>query len=265
VDKQERRAVGPATPFADAAAAAAATVDALEELGCGRWELADARLDDLTDDEHLIVPILVPDGGLLALRATPSRSGTTMAEGALDAVLHSARMLSSLLAANQQAEQWRARAIKAEAESLTDELTGLLNARGWQRALQRESARCDRYRLEAVIAVIDLDGLKAVNDTEGHLGGDLLLRSAAQQLTNTVRASDVVARLGGDEFGVLAVDYEGPLPDVLLNRLRSVLADNDIPASCGAAVYRPGDLVRSVFEAADANMYSVKNSNRSTN
>ncbi|MEY2450043.1 MAG: diguanylate cyclase, partial [Acidimicrobiaceae bacterium] len=190
-------------PFADVAEAAAATIEALDSLGFGRWEIVDARLDDLTDVEHLLVPILVPDGGLLALRAVPPHALGGLSERGPEAVVYAGRMLATVFAANKQADQWRERATKAEAESLTDELTGLLNARAWWRALRREAARCDRYRLDAVVAVIDLDELKMVNDTHGHLGGDLLLRSAAQQLTRTLRASDIVARIGGDEFGVL--------------------------------------------------------------
>ena len=137
-----------------------------------------------------------------------------------------------------------------------------MNTRAWWRALARESARCDRYQLTLVIAVIDLDELKLVNDSQGHLGGDLLLRSAAQQLTAAVRASDLVARIGGDEFAVLAVDYEAPLPDLLLQRLRSNLAANGIRASCGAAVYHPGDAIENAFKSADENMYAAKMSNR---
>jgi diguanylate cyclase (GGDEF)-like protein len=262
VEEPEHRAFGPATPFADTTEAITATVEALELLGLGRWEVVDARLDDLTDVEHLLVPILVPDGGLLALRATPTHGRAAISEGGPNAVLYAARMLSTLFAVNKQVEHWRERATKAEAESLTDELTGLLNARAWWRALQREAARCDRYELEAVVAVIDLDELKIVNDTHGHLGGDLLLRSAAQQLTSTLRASDVVARIGGDEFGVLAVDYEGPVPDLLLNRMRASLEANDIRASCGAAVYHPGDVMDNVFKTADANMYVAKSAGR---
>jgi diguanylate cyclase (GGDEF)-like protein len=260
-DEPDGRMPGSAIPFADATAAATSTLEMLESVGLGAWEIVDARLDDLSDVEHLLVPILLPDGALWALRAAAPHP-PTLAAGALDAVLYAARMLSSLFAAHHQSDHWRARAVKAETESLTDELTGLLNARGWQRALQRESARCDRSQLNAVIVVIDLDELKLTNDTQGHLGGDLLLRSAAQQLTSALRATDIVARIGGDEFGVLAVDYEAPVPDLLLGRLRSVLASSDVRASCGAAVYRPGDDVNRVFRSADEQMYAAKRTAR---
>lgn len=255
------RAAGPAAPFADALEACAATVEALERLGFGQWQIVDASLDDLADTERLLLPLLMPDGQLLALRAT-SAQADGLADGSLDAVLYTARMLSTVFAANKRAKQWAERATKAEAESLTDDLTGLMNGRGWWRGLARESARCDRYKLSAVIAVVDLDDLKMVNDTQGHLGGDLLLRSAAQHLTEAVRASDVVARIGGDEFGVLAVDYEGPLPDLLLERLRSNLEANGIRASCGAAVYHQGDVIDNVFKLADEDMYAAKSERR---
>jgi diguanylate cyclase (GGDEF)-like protein len=256
VDEVVVRTVGPATPFGDSSEACDATIDALERLGFGRWEIVDAQLDDLADTERLLLPMLMPDGQLLALRACSVSDAS--ADTSLDTVVYAARMLSTLFAANKRASQWLERATKAEAESLTDDLTELPNARAWWRALARESARCDRYELSAVVAVIDLDDLKLVNDTQGHLGGDLLLRSTAQQLTAALRTSDLVARIGGDEFAVLAIDYDGPLPDLLLERLQSSLDLQGIRASCGAAVYQPGDSVDNVFKTADGNMYAAK-------
>lgn len=260
MDDVEGRAAGPATPYENPAEACRATVDALDRLGLGRWEIVDAQLDDLTNDEHLLLPMLMPDGQLLALRAAAAHPEAN--DSSLDTVVHAARMLSTLFAANKRANQLLERATRAEADSLTDELTGLMNTRAWWRALARESARCDRYQLSAVIAVVDLDELKLVNDSQGHLGGDLLLRAAAQHLSAAVRTSDLVARIGGDEFAVLAVDYEGPLPDLLLQRVRSTLAASGIRASCGAAVYQPGDAIENTFKTADENMYAVKTTNR---
>jgi len=260
--ESEHELVGPAVPFVDRADAASATVDTLANLGLGVWDLVDARLVDLADAEHLLVPILLPDGALLALRARGSLSHATLGEGDLATVLYAARMLSTVLSAHQTIDHWRDRAAMAEAESLTDELTGLRNARAWRRALHREAARCDRHQLDAVIVFVDLDELKLVNDTQGHLGGDLLLRSVAEQLTHALRGSDIVARIGGDEFGVLAVDYEGPIPDLLLERLRSSLADQDILASFGAAIYHAGDDIDDVVRAADTNMYADKAARR---
>ncbi len=86
-----------------------------------------------------------------------------------------ARLLATVLAADLQLDEVRRRAERAEAEALLDPLTGLVNRRGWQMLLDREEQRCRRYGTVASVLVIDLDGLKTVNDTQGHAAGDALL------------------------------------------------------------------------------------------
>ena len=90
-----------------------------------------------------------------------------------------------------------------------DPLLEILNRRGFERELKRSLAYLQRYKGEAALLFIDLDGFKAVNDRYGHAAGDALLKAVAQQLVGHVRASDAVARLGGDEFGVLLWNFLG--------------------------------------------------------
>ncbi len=90
-----------------------------------------------------------------------------------------------------------------EARADIDPLLDILNRRGFERELKRSLAYLQRYKGEAALLFLDLDGFKAVNDRHGHAAGDALLKAVAQELVKHVRASDVVARLGGDEFGVL--------------------------------------------------------------
>ena len=169
-----------------------------------------------------------------------------------------ARLVATLLAADASAVKMSEKAARAEKESATDELTGLGNARAWWRMLSREAARCDRFGLVAVVAVIDLDELKRVNDEHGHLAGDEMLRLTADTLSKAVRAEDFVARLGGDEFGVLAVEYEAPGPERLIERLRGELDAADVRASIGAHLYEPGVRINDVFHQADLKMYEAK-------
>ncbi len=89
-----------------------------------------------------------------------------------------ARLISTVLGAEQRVDQTRRRAERAEAEALMDPLTGLVNRRGWELLLDREEQRCRRYGALASVLIIDLDGLKAVNDTAGHAAGDAVLRTA---------------------------------------------------------------------------------------
>lgn len=130
----------------------------------------------------------------------------------------------------------------------TDELTGLWNRRGYF-----EQARLN-WPGEGPIAVgfVDLDGLKRVNDTEGHHAGDALIRRTATLLVNGLRTTDVVARLGGDEFavfspGLSAADLHARLSGAVGRR-----------ASVGTAdVSDPGLLPDALLDA-DAQMYDAK-------
>ena len=87
-----------------------------------------------------------------------------------------------------------------------DVLTGLRNRRGWNEAMIAELARHARTRRPAVLMLVDVDNLKAVNDTHGHAAGDAVLRSVAGVLASCTRDIDTPARYGGDEFGVLLAE-----------------------------------------------------------
>ncbi|HUA05768.1 MAG TPA: GGDEF domain-containing protein [Solirubrobacteraceae bacterium] len=89
------------------------------------------------------------------------------------------------------------------AAALTDALTGILNRRGFTEAAERELARASRYERPFVLAYVDVRGLKSVNDTEGHLMGDELIKTVAGLMKESARADDVVGRIGGDEFALL--------------------------------------------------------------
>lgn len=91
------------------------------------------------------------------------------------------------------------------AESLADRdtLTPTLNRRAFMRELHRTMSEVERYKAQAAVLYVDLDGFKAVNDGFGHAAGDAVLKHIARQLVDSVRESDVVGRLGGDEFGII--------------------------------------------------------------
>ena len=91
----------------------------------------------------------------------------------------------------------------------TDPLTGLANQRTFGRILELELARAARQGSDIAIAIFDVDGLSAVNDTAGHEAGDDVLRAVASVLAESVRLVDTVARYGGDEFVVIAPGSAG--------------------------------------------------------
>ena len=156
------------------------------------------------------------------------------------------------------------RAEKLELRASTDPLTGLLNRRGWDRVLAREQGLCRRHGLSAEVVVVDLDGLKELNDAYGHEAGDAMIMRAATYIFSAVRAHDSVCRLGGDEFVVLAVGAEGEgLP--VGARVDLILQEADIAASVGSALSQGSDAsLIDAWRTADLRMYRAKQRRRSS-
>ncbi|MCP5365901.1 MAG: GGDEF domain-containing protein [Hyphomicrobiales bacterium] len=154
--------------------------------------------------------------------------------------------------------------------ALTDELTGLLNRRGFLAELQRTLAAAGRAGGDAVLVYIDLDGFKAVNDACGHAAGDAVLRHVAALLADNVRAGDCVGRLGGDEFAVL-LTRDGDMDDggarAQVARLDAVLNNAVVAhggrtirvrASLGTRRVAPQEHAEAILAGADDAMYRQK-------
>jgi len=184
--------------------------------------------------------------------------------GALEVAIARHRAEAELLHRERALVQY-ARSLRTR--SLEDELTGLYNRRGFL-ALSRHLLKASqRHQRACALLFIDLDGLKRVNDSQGHAAGDQLIRDLAGILMSTFRKSDVVARLGGDEFVVLSVESESAGGASALSRLRTALREhNAIPGvtpiaiSVGVAVPDPEipESVDSLLKRADAEMYKEK-------
>jgi len=134
-----------------------------------------------------------------------------------------AQVITTHLAHEEVIEDTRRRAERAELESRTDPMTGVLNRRGWELAMQQEQARIARTGSAAAVVLVDLDGLKRINDTEGHDAGDALIRRLARVLSTQVRARDVVGRLGGDEFAMLLGGIDHNMAAQVVDRIRGAL------------------------------------------
>jgi diguanylate cyclase (GGDEF)-like protein len=111
------------------------------------------------------------------------------------------------------------------AAALTDALTGVLNRRGFTEAAERELARASRYHRPFVLAYVDVRGLKTVNDTEGHLMGDELIKTVADLMKESARADDVVGRIGGDEFALLLGEQTAESAEPVVRRIRARVAE----------------------------------------
>jgi diguanylate cyclase (GGDEF)-like protein len=158
---------------------------------------------------------------------------------------------------------------RAEALSVTDDLTSLYNSRYLNQVLRRESKRASRNGQSLSLLFIDLDGFKAVNDAHGHLCGSRALVEAAAVIRVSARETDVVARFGGDEFAVLLPDTGAPGALAVGERIRERLAAHQflavdgleirLTASVGVATLPDAaNSSEDLMHAADAAMYRVK-------
>jgi diguanylate cyclase (GGDEF)-like protein len=168
-----------------------------------------------------------------------------------------------------------ARAEKTEGElrylADHDSLTGLLNRRSFRAKLDRYVSFSARYGGQGAVMIIDIDGLKAVNDEFGHQTGDNLIRRVSAALRERVRDTDIVARLSGDEFAVLIpqTDTDGALQ--LGEDLRAEVAEGFSAAEAGKATISVGITMfggkrdigsEAVLAAADEAMYRAKEDGR---
>jgi diguanylate cyclase (GGDEF)-like protein len=152
--------------------------------------------------------------------------------------------------------------------SLIDELTGLLNRRGFLTVAQQTLNLAQRLEGPLLLVFADLDGMKAINDTLGHREGDRALIDAAEILRKTYRDSDIIARLGGDEFTVLAMGTSIKDAAVLARRLQSKIdAQNTrghrsyhLSISVGVVPYdaKEPQPIADLLARADAAMYDNK-------
>lgn len=169
-----------------------------------------------------------------------------------------ARLLMSILECDMQKMEAQRRAERSEQEALSDGLTGLYNRRAWDNLLMQEELRCGQYGYSAAVFVIDLDNLKQINDTLGHIAGDNLLKKTAQCLKDVLREQDVVARIGGDEFVIMAIESDEKAAIEIARRLQAALTIAQIPASLGFDVRHPIHGIIHAWNHADRKMYVHK-------
>ncbi len=141
-----------------------------------------------------------------------------------------------------------------------DKLTGVANRRAWDTRVEDEIRRAARAQWTLTIAMIDIDNLKTVNDTQGHAAGDRLLIACATAWSDAIRDSDFLARLGGDEFGLLLPDCDASAAGVVIERLRAATPAG-IQFSAGIA--ERGNATAEVWtQRADEALYRAKSDGR---
>lgn len=151
--------------------------------------------------------------------------------------------------------------------ALLDELTDLYNRRGFLLIAQERLAGVLRRRTPAVLAYLDLDGMKRINDTRGHEAGDRALAQLAEAMRRSFRSCDVLGRIGGDEFAAFAEDAGRADTLLMESRLRHRLATTmgeSLDVSIGWAILdpeRPASL-QELLGHADRSMYVAKRRSR---
>jgi diguanylate cyclase (GGDEF)-like protein len=201
-------------------------------------------------------------GALIGVDVGRARRLPAMTEGLADALARLVEPAAYALANS-------VRVARAEALSVTDDLTQLYNSRFLNDALRKESKRAMRSGWPLSLLFIDLDGFKKINDAYGHLLGSRALIDAAGIIKSCSRETDIVARFGGDEFAILLPETGSEGAQMVARRLRDrmarhvFLADsssgNRVTASIGVATMPDAaDTAERLLQAADAAMYRVK-------
>lgn len=162
------------------------------------------------------------------------------------------------------AEAQRTLADEARAIASRDELTGLARRWRFDEELERQVSQSSRYGRTAALIMIDVDGLKVVNDTSGHLSGDRVLRYIAAQMVSTLRPADIAARIGGDEFAIILPEVDLGAAESIADRLVALSKTPELrgvpQTSISVGVMKidgslcPAELV----ELADIAMYDAK-------
>ncbi len=236
----------------------------------GSWGDSDAA-KALGIQTYVSTPVRLEDGTLYGTLCAASARQLPLADDARRAL----QMFSRLIGQQLERERLLGRLQEANAalaaSALVDPVTGLPNRRALMQELTRRIAHCQRQHEALVVAFIDLDGFKAINDRHGHDAGDRFLSAMGRTLASALRADDFAARLGGDEFVVVGTVAHAEGPD-------SIAAFGDRLAECTRRRFDLGEVAvdyagasvgvvvagddrpapDALIARADAAMYAVK-------
>jgi diguanylate cyclase (GGDEF)-like protein len=147
--------------------------------------------------------------------------------------------------------------------AVLDPLTGLYNRRSGEQRLAEEISRSHRHARPLTVLLLDLNGLKAINDSFGHPAGDQMIKQFAELLQKAIRGSDVAVRMGGDEFLAVLPECKPAEVHLVLGRLKGKKTDFDghtidLEFSAGWTDYITGEAPEEMLKRADAALYSNK-------
>ncbi len=181
------------------------------------------------------------------------------------------RIIAYAASAEQHITEQQQRIQELEALSTTDELTGLHNRRGLQEFMTRTLATARRHGEEGIVAFLDLNDFKEINDRFGHNTGDIALQKLAENIQRNLRSSDFVARIGGDEFVFVLTRTNAENGRARALAIQREISAASIPArgrkiflkaSMGVVPYTGDSSYRDLMNAADKAMYDNKKANK---
>lgn len=177
--------------------------------------------------------------------------------------------LDLLLARARTLLDFKAYLDTCEEAAFTDHLTGLANRRRFERQLEREVARTQRYSHPFCLMILDIDNFKDINDTYGHEAGDEVISRIARTLREGTRGIDLAARIGGEEFGIILTETDLERAVEVAERLRLAIKGMEISGvrqitgSFGVAEYpSAAESARELLASADVAMYKAKAAGR---
>ncbi len=225
------------------------------------------------DVEVVVYNALLGGDRYLRVSATPLRHDNGAIAGAVAVASDISDEKETHLALRAQARTLMQLNRQLELLATRDNLTGVLNHRGFGERLDEAVARARRFTRDVALLLIDVDRFKDINDAHGHPAGDAVLVAIADRLQSGVRAVDAVGRLGGDEFAILMPETNRAGAMVLARRLQQAMR---IPVPIAPGVVIPvtvsvgvatlsgesADRAGGLLQAADAALYLVKRSGR---
>ncbi|MDP9140082.1 MAG: sensor domain-containing diguanylate cyclase [Pseudomonadota bacterium] len=219
---------------------------------------------------YLSQPVRMQDGDLFGTLCAASANRVALDSGTINVLAKFAKLIAQQVERERALHQVQLTNTELSRHALADPLTGLANRRRMEQELRRMLAHTQRRSQPLMVAFVDLDGFKTINDRHGHDVGDQFLVHIARKLVAAVRAEDLVARTGGDEFVVLA---QGTSTEVLAKRLEDATAGHFSYDGCvidyaGASVgvaQATDDECDStdLLKRADAEMYAAKRARKS--
>jgi diguanylate cyclase (GGDEF)-like protein len=220
-----------------------------------------------------VMSMLVP-AGLLLLRLASGAATSMSGDLILNSLSYGYVTIASVAAVTAFGYYIGCRTDVFRELATTDPLTGLFNRRAIEQQIQLESERAKRYGLPLSLLMIDLDGLKRINDQGGHSAGDRVLRAAATAIRATLRVSDFGGRWGGDEFVVLAPHTSRQAARQLADRVAKRISTREWPsrtattASIGIVTLERGASeeampISTLIDEADRALYAAKAGGRS--